>query len=181
MRNVFVGFAAMIAGCNNAPATPAFAQDDNLDIEVMSLKEQVKLLRERVDEAHTSATQDDWANLRTNQTGYAVVDAKGIQLLISLEHVSESASGSKATLRIGNPSTADITRLHLNLSYGKATKDGLLTEPVRNKQENITDRLAAGQWTEVTVGLPDTPPKDLGVIRINGAVAETILLRMAGV
>jgi len=177
MRVEFLALFAIVAGCDNSPTPLDFPEDSRS--EIAALKAQVEQLQKDLIEVRVKTDRDTWANLRTNEQGYSVIDAGEISLVVSLKDVKESASGSKVTLQIGNPSTATITRLHLNMSYGKATEEGLLTNPIRNKVENITTRLPPGKWTSVTVGLPDAPPQELGIVRINGALVESLTLGTA--
>ena len=178
MRTLVGLFAVTLAGCSEAPSVPFYGEDEKQADAIELLKSQVEQLQKDVIEARGKADRRIWANLKPNEDGFALIDAAGMPLAFDLEDVTESASGSKIKLKVGNPTAAVITRLHLDLSYGKSTEDGLLTSPILNKTETVTTRLPAGQWTDVTIGLPNMPAKDLGIVRINGAIAESITLSL---
>jgi hypothetical protein len=168
----------LLASCSQGSSVPVFSKSDNQEAEIKLLSQEVDTLQKQLLELTAKVTAHSWANLQVNERGYSTVDAAGIPLTFALKDVVQSASGSKVTLTIGNPTSAAITRLYLNLTYGKATKDGLLTAPTLDKVEAIETRLSPGQWTDVQIGLPNMLPRDLGIVRVNGAVVENMSLRI---
>ena len=79
------------------------------------------------------------------------------------------------TLRIGNPTSADIMRWSVRLTYGEAKPEGeLLT--ATDLEQTLSAILAKGSFTDVTVNLGGTSPNKLGYVSVGEISADRIQL-----
>ena len=112
------------------------------------------------------------AYLSPGSEGYEVIEFSLGTLAVSLEDIRPYANGSRVILDFGNPTSAMVTGISMNLEWGKSASDAATT---KTRQLTLTENLRGGAWTKIPVVLEGVPPTDLGFVRVkdfkNGGVS----------
>jgi len=177
---LWIVLAVATAGCQDAGDVPRL----RTEIEEMRTAQDAKIdsLYKQLEAAETRHSQTSeqvlllmmaaenakQALLTPGDDGfYPVVSDIGL-LTVALKDVKPYASGSKITLKIGNPHSATVTSITYVVEWGKATADGLIeTSSSKTKEFNSIQPLKAGSWSTNEIVLDGIPPSDLGYVRVS--------------
>ncbi len=136
--------------------------------EIDALKEQLALLKQKVD--WTDMTKD-WKNiayLTPGDEGYSTVAFDLGTLTVQLTDVKPYANGSKITLRIGNTLSSSIDGLKATIDWGRVNEKGTPDNASqKSKDMSFVQSIRGGAWTPLAVVLEGVPPEELGFVRIS--------------
>ena len=117
-------------------------------------------------------------DLHPGEPGFGLLNVGIGTLAVTLDSIQSTEQGSLAFLTIGNPTTADLSRLDATLEWGPLDADG---EPEHSKESSrtglVADRLPAGEWRLAKVLLPGMSLTAVGVLRISKATVGDISLK----
>lgn len=120
-------------------------------------------------------------------TGFGRLDTSVMALTISMKDVSPFADGSRLVLSVGNMSTATVNSSKFTVKYGVrapeykegdnsySDKYSVWAAGLRERQEEVPNKLMPGTWNTVSINLPGVKPSDLGYIQISGEVSQISL------
>jgi hypothetical protein len=134
----------------------------------------VDSLRSRIDSLESDNFDNKWekltdkiALLKPASDGYATIKSEYGVVTVSIENVSAYANGSRVTLRFGNTTSAGLTGVSYTIDWGRVDRKGApLNDEALSKKLTIKKTLIAGSWNSVQVVLEQTPPTELGWVRI---------------
>jgi hypothetical protein len=153
-------------------ASEAMVQD--LQKQVEDAKKEIGRLS--VDQVVRS--MEDAAYLTPGESGYSVLKGNVSALTVALQDVQPFASGSKVTLHFGNPSSATIDGVKIQIDWGKLGKNKIPDIASQESREvELSKSLLAGSWTDVEVVLEGTPPAQLGFLNVKLLGHRSIRLR----
>lgn len=104
--------------------------------------------------------------------GYqSVATAVGI-IPVMLLNIEPLGDGQKITIQVGNPTTAIFTGIRVMAKWNRARpKDGKgwkeWDESLRSQKFDLSTRMPAGSWSNVSIILPATEPKDVGFVSLS--------------
>jgi hypothetical protein len=164
-----------IVGAQDAIASQA-QQLVVLRQEVDSLKSELAQVKKQQTSLQVDKLMRDFksvAYLQPGDAGYSVVPFDLGDLTVQLSDVKPYASGSKVTLKFGNPLSSSINGLKATVQWGQVDAKGSPdNENEKSKDFTFTETLRSGSWTSVPVVLDGVPPNELGFVRIS-AVSHT--------
>lgn len=178
LRLVHIGTFAILTGCAAAGTdgdTPDRAAVDSLRVRVDSLEAQ--LLDAKLDIGFQKLRDGarHVAYLTPGSDGYSSVSADIGTLTFTIANVQPYASGSRVSLRIGNPTAAQIDGLSFEADWGKTDSAGGPI-PGKSREVKLETSLRNGSWTTVPIVLEGTPPGELGYIRLRNITHASIQL-----
>lgn len=160
---------ALLAGCNDGAGDFASKLD-------------LQLIEQRLDAASRRSMDELLAEnrstlLKPGEPHFSAVRTNIGALTFSLGKVEPFGNGSVARLEIGNPTSAAVIRLKMEVDWGETDAEG---SPVmvagRPAQRTIDAVLVPGKWNNASINLPNVPPEKLGFIHISKVEAERISL-----
>jgi hypothetical protein len=183
MYNIYKGIALIFVallfmGCESV--TELFNAGETItrhDEQIVILEEELKNVKEDLSNLQAEYLKllfDKWirdldkvALLRPGDSGYSLVRFDLGVLTVRLADVSSFANSSKILLKIGNILACDITELKVNIEWGQVDEEGNPNNDTsKSKEFSFSEKLQSGSWTNVSVVLDDTPPADLGFVRL---------------
>lgn len=148
--------------------------------ELGSLRTTVERLESRLQTLELKEIVGDWKNvayLTPGGDGYSEVQFSLGVLTVQIADVKPYASGSKVVLRFGNTLSATIDGLKAEIDWGQVGNDGVPhNESAKTKKFTFVQSLRPGSWTEAPVILDDTPPSELGFVRVHNVTHTGINL-----
>jgi hypothetical protein len=88
-------------------------------------------------------------------------------LTVTLDDIKPYATGSRVTLKFGNPTNATLNDVSATLDWGAVDEKGLpRNDEAKSKQFSFSRSFAAGHWTVVDAVLDGVPPSSLGFVRV---------------
>ena len=164
-----------LASCNNNPNRDGH---ETLDaITGMRLNR----IEERLIDVESQTSQlsgEGRAFLTPSGKGYSFIKSDIGMLTFELTGVKPYADGSRITLKIGNPTSAKITSLEMNLRWGPVNEKGLMIydPPPREMKHVVADPIAPSSWNIVTVDLGGIPPSKFGQLIVENVSATGMTL-----
>ena len=159
---VFVSILFILTGCNNEDSRITGLEEriGNLELKVAELQGKI-VINEMVQDF------DEFAMLKPSDPGYNPVKFDLGYLTISFEGVKAYENGSMAKIKIGNPLSATINGLKANIDWGPVNESGdAIAEKEKSREVMINQELLPGSWNTVNIVLEDTPPSQVGYLRI---------------
>lgn len=179
-----------LAGCNDPNAARKESTEKSLkslEEKIESQNNEIKSLmlnigtladRTRLDQKRITKLESGYEILldpNEPDNGFQTIKTNIGYLTVSISSITPYSNGTKMTLLIGNPTTADIAELTATISWETAdqTKDNSKYE---SNIFNIRERLNARKFTKTTINLKNIPPQDLAYVHIREASAKQIYL-----
>ena len=148
-----------------------------LENRIESGEQEIHNLRKELIHQKIDSEFRGYAFLRPGAQGFSTINLEIGSVTVSMTNVQEYANGSKATLRFGNPHTAQINKVSFDVDYGPLNDSGSLIEnQKKTKKITIMDPLRRATWTETTIVLEGIMPAQLGEIKIYNPTFEGIEL-----
>lgn len=117
-------------------------------------------------------------DLRPGDPGFGLLNVGIGTLPVTLDSILPTEHGSLVFLNIGNPTTAELSRLEATLQWGPLDADSVPEiSKDRSRTGLVADRLPAGEWRAAQVLLPGAPLAAVGVLRISQATVGNISLK----
>lgn len=161
-----------------ACSQPTSAAPDQSET-INALNQRVDVLEgevERLREARLSDRRFS-VTLKPNADGYSTLGADEGMFPMQLIDVKPSGNGSRAVIRIANPTNATILTLSSFLKWGQTNERGDPLEPIKfDGRYTFDGEFAAGKWTDKEIPIPDLPPSKLGYIELSGLMIERVSL-----
>jgi len=155
--------AVALVGCNKSePASDLIARQ-----KADAVGEQITYLETRL-----SAVERSPETLSLADSGYSVVETDIGRLTVEWLKSEKLGAGSRLTFKIGNPTTATITRAQASLLLKDAAGKplGKIARPAFNGD------IKSGTWNTVTVAINDYAPDRIAKIDVLGLYVENITL-----
>lgn len=164
LRNVsvFVVCALLLPGCGQGSSTELEGKLADALTRVEGLEGRVNILEGSLSLMDPSSGIERFVILSPSDEGYSVVKTDIGFLTVQLEDIKPYASGSKVTLKFGNPMAATIQGLGAKLEWGPVGAPRSMSRKV-----SIQENLRSGAWTQVNVVLEGIPPAELGYVRLS--------------
>lgn len=178
-KGIVLIFAAILfIGCDSV--TELFNAGETIakhDEQLAILEEELKNIKEdlsNLQDEYLKLLFDKWirdldkvALLRPGDSGYSLVRFDLGVLTVRLADVSHFANSAKILLKLGNPLACNITKLKASIEWGQVDEEGNPNnDTLKSKEINFSENIQSGSWTDVSVVLDDTPPEDLGFVRV---------------
>jgi hypothetical protein len=155
--------ALMLAGCGNGGAAQSELKEMQarissletgrtaLEEKVLGLEQRVTKLQTRLALAAGDASAERHASFDAqDDQGYQSVQSGIGRVLLVLEKLEPYLDGYTVTLRIGNPSSANINGFAAKVSWGpKFDVNDKSTWNSQSKDVSLTDTIPAGSWSLV--------------------------------
>ncbi|MBU0554503.1 MAG: DUF3251 domain-containing protein [Alphaproteobacteria bacterium] len=158
--------ALLVAACSEQPATqyqePAIGRYE------------YDLLAARVETLEKAQPVPKDMDLKLGDDGFTIVPSDYGALTVQLISVQPEGSGSRATLKFGNPLNTSITDARLFAGWGKVSPKGEAQKVDGYKHFTIPGDIPAGSWINKTIVIDGVKPSDLGYIRALSVSGGTI-------
>jgi hypothetical protein len=160
--------AGCLTGCSEGTAETSAA--------ISGQKEIIEQIEARV--AALEGSQPDYdTDLKLGDGGYSIVPSSFGNLTAQMTNVDSQGSGSRVSLRIGNPSGATLSNVKIYASWGKLDEKGSPIRPAISESEfRLSKDIPAGTWTNHTVVIDGIKPADLGYLHISTLSSDSIKL-----
>lgn len=183
---IWAAVCVLIAGGLVACQPSGSSSHPDLSPQVAQLEKQVADLSAMLDEVRrkantTSSVVEFKANAHPTAVfdpadpGFQLLDTGVVTLAISVDDVKPLADGSRVTFHFGNPSSAAVNDLKLQLTYGQRLENfktfsewdsALLTA-----EKKLTVAVQPGSWNPQQITLPRIRPENLGYIKMSAHAA----------
>jgi len=182
---VAMAICLILSACTPVDNTELSKHAQEADAKIAVLQSQLDALQKSVAADKQSRDFDRMmqdlpkiAYMTPGNDGYSMVQADLGTLTVQLANVEPYANGSRVLLRFGNPLSAAINGLKLNIDWGRVTKLGPDNENQKSKEITFTETLRSGAWTSVPIVLDGVPPSDLGFVRVRNITHTGIALSL---
>ena len=142
---------------------------ETLEARVTALEKSADRLSLDKDLAEIARKVEYTAVLQPSDTGYSSLKTEIGVLVVQLTDIQPYANGSKVELTFGNPTAAQIRGLKLHLAWGG--------KELSERDHTLTDALAPGSWTTVTLPLDGVAPAQFTNLVVKYQGYEGMLLR----
>lgn len=108
------------------------------------------------------------AYLTPGADGYSLVSYDLGTFTVKIKDVKSYANGSRVVLQFGNPLSATVRGLKLDLDWGKVDEKGLsIGDSEKTKTFTLAQDLVGGRWSSIPFILEGIPPTELGFVRVH--------------
>lgn len=153
----------MLTGCGNSSPV---SQDQSLDQARLDRIEK-RLNDLEVEDIKTRMELKSLAVLQPGSKGYQTVRSEAGSIAVSLEDVSPYGNGSRVQLDIGNLTSANVSDMTADISWGTVTEKGYADQELGKREKaTLEGGFPAGNWRRYTLDIPAVPPAKLGYVQI---------------
>ena len=131
-----------------------------------SLEDRLSLLEKKVeqDEFTHQLDNDKSIIIKPASDGYTFAQTDVGPLTFQIATVAPLADGSQVRLKIGNPTSATISRLTARVAWGTSDTHGSCLPDANSTKNAEWQNIPAASWHSVTVAIPALPPTKLGCL-----------------
>ena len=117
--------------------------------------------------------------LRQSDRGYTSIRSDVGMLSFQLEDITPRGSGTRLTVRIGNPNYATITQLSLKGEFGKLNQNGEVDfSTARPFNSVISDKISPGSWSKGMIDIEGINPSEFGYLQIATVSTDSMTLNL---
>lgn len=164
---------AVLSGCAK-PASTAGGTGE-MEARLQSLEAQVGDLRNDLFSKTYRSTETVW--LTPTEKGFGFLDTDAGTLAFSVDGIRARGDGSEVDIRIGNATSATITKLKLHATWGPVGSDDAFVQGrYREADKDIDGAILPGSWNRQTLLFAGIPPAQMGRIVLSKPEIASIRL-----
>jgi hypothetical protein len=110
---------------------------------------------------------NSWALLEPGNKGFQAIQTEAGSIAVSFQNIRPYGNGSRVELDVGNLTSANISDITADVSWGTADEKGYKDKELGKREKYLMEGgFPAGNWRRYTLDIPAVAPEKLGYIAI---------------